>query len=694
MSTNPIARFLNARARTALAVFLCGASLSCLQDPEAPEVSDTEIWRLELEQTDDGSTDIFKRRGTINLRLRLNHTTTPDPLCANRADPNATTFLASVEAIPSRLQAAATGNAVGTWNCFGFSAEVRLDDGTVYALVSDSLKFSPATPHWQAGMEPNRWVAVARKGYFGFGLEEDAGILFDSHMDVIVQNRFAGVSHIGLTALDDDGCWTHRDLPPFCYRSGSGLVQFVEVPASGTFRFSWPNAQLHVSWPPVRDAFLWSLPSSYEINVQHRASPYTIWGYLDGDFIHCFLDPDHAWQVELILEQDGTIGCGTGWVGSMYASLRPGRLFLEPGATDTIRLFVDRARSISAVSSDPDLRVSLQTRQATNSSLLNGAKVSVTATPGAPRREHGVTVTAVGTNDTTVFIVPVEVYELTLTARPDTVTLTRGSAGTADIRLNRIGLIGLDVALSVPDLPASVFSVPPSFGPGVTRGDSSRLTLRLDPAAAPGDYDLTVCAIIVADPFETCHAARVTLRVRSVQNAAPVVTIVTPVNGLTAPYTSSIIFAGSAQDPEEGRLRGNALVWTSSIDGPIGTDETVLRTVSVGVHTIRLTATDSEGASRSATVSITITDPNPSASISGRVTGNGFGVGGATLTLSGAGSATTTSGSDGSYAFTSLPAGTYTVTVSTGLNISFPARSQTVTLAPGQARTVNFAGTY
>jgi hypothetical protein len=36
-------------------------------------------------------------------------------------------------------------------------------------------------------------------------------------------------------------------------------------------------------------------------------------------------------------------------------------------------------------------------------------------------------------------------------------------------------------------------------------------------------------------------------------------------------------------------------VWTSSIDGPIGTGETFDAPLTAGVHTVTLTATDSDG---------------------------------------------------------------------------------------------------
>src|SRR5512145_1767769 len=115
-------------AGTLLVLMLSVLTASC-QDAAGPDISEPEIWRLELEQVDDGSDNAFHQRGTINLRLRLNHSTTADPACVEASNPNATTFVASVEAIVSRLQPEMRGSAVGTWNCRGFSAEVRLDNG-------------------------------------------------------------------------------------------------------------------------------------------------------------------------------------------------------------------------------------------------------------------------------------------------------------------------------------------------------------------------------------------------------------------------------------------------------------------------------------------------------------------------------------------------------------------------------------
>src|SRR5207244_10738254 len=53
-------------------------------------------------------------------------------------------------------------------------------------------------------------------------------------------------------------------------------------------------------------------------------------------------------------------------------------------------------------------------------------------------------------------------------------------------------------------------------------------------------------------------------------NNAPLVTITAPAPGSGFSYNSSILFTGSASDVEDGNIAAS-LVWTSSINGQIGT---------------------------------------------------------------------------------------------------------------------------
>ena len=74
----------------------------------------------------------------------------------------------------------------------------------------------------------------------------------------------------------------------------------------------------------------------------------------------------------------------------------------------------------------------------------------------------------------------------------------------------------------------------------------------------------------------------------------PVPSINHPGDGETRKINVPIPFIGVATDPQDGDLSGGALVWTSSLDGPIGTGTMFDASLStVGMHVITLTATDS-----------------------------------------------------------------------------------------------------
>ncbi len=101
----------------------------------------------------------------------------------------------------------------------------------------------------------------------------------------------------------------------------------------------------------------------------------------------------------------------------------------------------------------------------------------------------------------------------------------------------------------------------------------------------------------------TCNAAR--------NNVAPTATISAPANGVSVTQGSSVTFTGSASDPEDGALSGASLVWTSSIDGQIGTGSTFVKALSPGAHIITLTATDAFGATSTASHNLTVSVVTP-----------------------------------------------------------------------------------
>ena len=88
-------------------------------------------------------------------------------------------------------------------------------------------------------------------------------------------------------------------------------------------------------------------------------------------------------------------------------------------------------------------------------------------------------------------------------------------------------------------------------------------------------------------------------------NTAPSVTISSPANGASFTSGSSISFAGSASDAEDGDLT-DSLVWTSSLDGQIGTGGSFSVTLNDGTHTITASAIDSGGLTGSASITVVV----------------------------------------------------------------------------------------
>jgi PKD repeat protein len=93
--------------------------------------------------------------------------------------------------------------------------------------------------------------------------------------------------------------------------------------------------------------------------------------------------------------------------------------------------------------------------------------------------------------------------------------------------------------------------------------------------------------------------------------ARPQAVITSPSPGSSFLSGQLVAFVGQASDVEDGALIGSALAWSSSIDGDLGTGEQIERSdLTVGSHTIRLVATDSDAMTDTSTVAITIRAPD------------------------------------------------------------------------------------
>ncbi|MEJ2706816.1 MAG: Ig-like domain-containing protein [Anaerolineales bacterium] len=119
---------------------------------------------------------------------------------------------------------------------------------------------------------------------------------------------------------------------------------------------------------------------------------------------------------------------------------------------------------------------------------------------------------------------------------------------------------------------------------------------------------ITGTGLRTAESFNGDQAGAPLLHVEYIAsgNNNPGVTINLPAEGSTFNEDNSITFSGMAGDVEDGDLTAS-LVWESSIDGPIGSGGSFLRSdLSVGAHTITARVTDSGGQVGVDTIQITI----------------------------------------------------------------------------------------
>jgi hypothetical protein len=120
------------------------------------------------------------------------------------------------------------------------------------------------------------------------------------------------------------------------------------------------------------------------------------------------------------------------------------------------------------------------------------------------------------------------------------------------------------------------------------------------PLGSGAGFDLATLSLgthqITASVLDS-HGApgQATISLTIVENTAPVVAISQPTPFSTSLQGAPLTFAASADDPEDGNL-DLALVWTSDLDGEIGSGGSfTISTLSVGTHLVTASATDSHG---------------------------------------------------------------------------------------------------
>ncbi|MHB8872317.1 MAG: PKD domain-containing protein [Myxococcaceae bacterium] len=119
--------------------------------------------------------------------------------------------------------------------------------------------------------------------------------------------------------------------------------------------------------------------------------------------------------------------------------------------------------------------------------------------------------------------------------------------------------------------------------------------------------------IVLTATDRTGHSAYASVDITVVPpgtNRPPAVAIQFPLDGAQLTVGAALSLRGTATDPEDGPLSGAALAWTSSRDGALGTGSPLPASLTQGVHTLTLKATDSLGAFASAQLTVSVNPPN------------------------------------------------------------------------------------
>jgi Subtilase family len=104
------------------------------------------------------------------------------------------------------------------------------------------------------------------------------------------------------------------------------------------------------------------------------------------------------------------------------------------------------------------------------------------------------------------------------------------------------------------------------------------------------------------DPFD---AAATTTGAINVINRPPAPDVIEPAPGATFFSHQSIQFGAFVPDPDE-TIPNGSVTWASSIDGSLGAGWSITRALSVGAHTVTVTAVDGLGATGQDNVAVTV----------------------------------------------------------------------------------------
>ncbi len=158
-------------------------------------------------------------------------------------------------------------------------------------------------------------------------------------------------------------------------------------------------------------------------------------------------------------------------------------------------------------------------------------------------------------------------------------------------------------------------------------GSGSNLSVNL----SAGSHNLTA---VVSDSGGLSAQASVSIQVIHI-NQAPEINITSPANGSSVNDDETVTFTAAASDAEDGDL-SQSIIWTSSIDGQLGSGSNLVVSLTEGTHQITASVTDADNATSENSISIIVNHVNVAPSVSILSPTNGTNVNeNETVTLSG-----------------------------------------------------------
>jgi len=220
------------------------------------------------------------------------------------------------------------------------------------------------------------------------------------------------------------------------------------------------------------------------------------------------------------------------------------------------------------------------------------------------------------TNDTSYYYVVTTVHSGGESDESREVSATPSATGTAPSTPTGVSAVGGDEQVTISwdsVLGATSYNIYWSTSTGVTTASGAKISNVTSPYTHTGRTNGTTYYYVVTavnSYGESSESSEILATPVVGTNTYPTASITNPLDGSTYNQGDTITFSGTGSDTEDGTLTGTSLVWTSSIDGIIGTGASSTRDdLSVGTHTITLTATDSDGATGNDLVGITVTIP-------------------------------------------------------------------------------------